>query len=66
MVAMLSVVALTAMLNAWVAVCGVVELSLTVTVKLDVPAAVGDPEITPLEGSRLRPAGREPDVMDHV
>jgi hypothetical protein len=39
-------------------------LSTTLTEKLDVPLALGVPEITPAD-ERLRPAGREPDAIDH-
>ena len=41
-------------------------LSLTVALKLDVPLAVGVPEITPVVAARLSPAGRLPEVIDHV
>jgi len=40
--------------------------SLTVIVKLDVPPAVGVPEITPVEAFRLNPAGSAPELTDHV
>ena len=40
-------------------------LSLTCTVKLEVPAAVGVPLIVPLAESE-RPAGSEPVVVDQV
>jgi hypothetical protein len=39
-------------------------LSLTDAVKLNVPLAVGVPEIKPVDAVRLRPAGREPEVID--
>ena len=39
--------------------------SVTLTVKLDVPEAVGGPEITP-ELLRLRPAGSEPLARAHA
>jgi hypothetical protein len=42
------------------------ELSATATVKLPVPAVVGVPLMTPVAGSMDRPAGREPELMDHV
>ena len=42
------------------------DVSVTVTVKLDVPAEVGAPEITPLVPIRLRPAGRPPELTAHV
>jgi len=44
---------------------GVVE-SVTVTVKSEVPAAVGVPVMIPVESSRLKPAGSVPVVTDHV
>lgn len=40
--------------------------SVTFTVKLLVPVAVGFPEIRPVDEPRVRPAGRLPDVMDHA
>lgn len=43
-----------------------VPLSLTVAVKLDVPLAVGVPEMIPVVASRLRPAGRLPAVIDQM
>jgi hypothetical protein len=43
---------------------GVAE-SVTVTVKLNVPAAVGEPEIVP-EPLKVRPVGREPEVTAQV
>jgi hypothetical protein len=48
-----------------VAVCAGDPLSDTDTVKLELPAAVGVPEITPAL-DRDSPAGRLPDVTDHV
>jgi hypothetical protein len=36
--------------------------SVTATPKLVLPVLVGVPEITPVEASRLSPAGREPEV----
>ena len=39
--------------------------SVTLTVKVDVPVAVGVPEMPP-ELFRLRPAGSEPPERDHV
>ena len=41
-------------------------LSLTVAVKLAVPLAVGVPEICPLVAAKVNPAGRLPEVIDHV
>jgi hypothetical protein len=46
-------------------VCAGVLESLTVIVKLVVPVAVGLPEMMPLAGLRVRPAGRLP-VTDQV
>jgi hypothetical protein len=40
--------------------------SVTWTVKLLVPAVVGVPEITPVAGLRLSPAGRLPTVIAHA
>jgi hypothetical protein len=40
--------------------------SVTCTVKLEVPVAVGVPVMAPLEALRLSPPGREPDVSDQV
>ena len=40
--------------------------SITFTVKSDWPAVVGEPEITPVEGSRLSPAASVPVATDHV
>jgi hypothetical protein len=37
-----------------------------VAVKLDVPVAVGVPEIAPVVDDRVRPAGRLPEVTDQV
>jgi len=36
------------------------------TVKENVPIAVGVPEITPVPSFRLKPAGRVPVAIDHV
>ena len=46
-------------------VCTGLPLSLTATVKFDVPLAVGVPEMTPVVAVRVNPAGRPPDVIDH-
>ena len=40
--------------------------SVTCTVKLNVPAALGVPEIVPLELPSVSPVGSEPDTMLHV
>jgi len=37
--------------------------SVTLTVKLEVPAVVGVPEIAPVAAVSVRPAGSEPEVM---
>lgn len=42
------------------------RLSFTWTVKFDVPFAVGIPEINPVPGEMLRPAGKLPAEMLHV
>jgi hypothetical protein len=47
------------------AVCAGDELSVTVTVKLDVPVVVGFPEITPALDMES-PAGRLPEVTDQL
>lgn len=41
-------------------------LSVTVAVKLEVPVAVGVPEIVPLVAARVNPVGRLPELIDHV
>lgn len=46
------------MLSCCVADCGVGAESMTFTVKVFEPALVGVPEITPVLGSSVRPAGR--------
>ena len=40
--------------------------SVTLTVKLEVPADVGFPAMAPVAGVRVRPAGRVPEVMLQV
>jgi hypothetical protein len=47
-------------------VCAGLLESLADTVKLAVPVAVGVPEMIPVDGARLNPAGRLPALMDHV
>lgn len=47
-------------------VCAGLPASATVTVKLNVPVAVGVPEMTPVVAARLRPVGRLPEVKDQV
>jgi hypothetical protein len=41
-------------------------LSVTVVVKVEVPVAVGVPEMVPVVAARVRPAGRLPELIDHV
>jgi hypothetical protein len=41
-------------------------LSVTFTVKENVPATVGVPLITPVDDAKVRPAGKLPDVIDHA
>ena len=52
------------MLSACVAVCDVA--SVTLTVKLLVPASVGVPEITPVVAANVRPEGSDPEARDHA
>jgi hypothetical protein len=40
--------------------------SVTCTVKLEVPADVGVPEIAPVDGASINPAGSEPTVSAHA
>jgi hypothetical protein len=47
-------------------VCAGLSASATVAVKLDVPLAVGVPEIRPVLEAKLSPAGRLPEVMDQA
>jgi hypothetical protein len=47
-------------------VCAGFSASATVAVRLAVPAAVGVPEIIPVDDTRLSPAGRLPELIDHV
>ena len=58
-------VPVTTMLNCFSADFGGVKLSATLTVKLEVPVAVGLPEMVP-ELLKLRPAGRLPEETDQV
>jgi hypothetical protein len=52
------------MLKDFVAV--LLAASLTCTVNDAVAAVVGMPEITPVDATRLSPAGNEPELIDHV
>ena len=63
---MVSPAADTVMLRAADLVCAGLLLSVTETVKLEVPEAVGVPEMTPVEGASVTPAGRLPAVTDQV
>jgi hypothetical protein len=47
-------------------VCTGLDESATLKVKLVLPLAVGVPEMVPVVGARLRPAGSEPLVMDQM
>jgi hypothetical protein len=47
-------------------VCAGSPVSLTVTVKVDTPLAVGVPEIVPVVEASVSPAGRLPEVTDQV
>ena len=49
-----------------VAVCADEAESLTVTVTVKLPLAVGVPETTPVAAPRFRPAGRLPPLIDQV
>ena len=53
-------------LNAWLALSAGVLESLAVTVKLEIPAAEGVPEMAPLEELRVKLAGNEPCVTLQV
>jgi hypothetical protein len=46
--------------------CAGLSASVTVAVKLDVPLVVGVPEIKPVLGTRLNPAGRLPEAIAQV
>ncbi len=56
--------AVTVMLSACVAVCD--AASVTLTVKLLVPAVVGTPEMIPLAAASARPTGKLPEEIDQV
>jgi hypothetical protein len=53
----------TAMLKLADAVVAGEPESVTLTVKLEVPAVVGIPEIVPVDAVRVRPAGNAPEVI---
>jgi hypothetical protein len=63
---MLSGAGLMTIPKAFVAVAGAAALSLTSTVKLELPTAVGVPPIAPVDASKDKPAGSEPALTDHV
>jgi hypothetical protein len=46
--------------------CAGLPLSVTVTVKVDIPDELGVPEITPVVAARVNPDGRVPEVIDQV
>jgi hypothetical protein len=48
------------------AVCVGLLLSVTVVVKIELPVLVDVPEIVPVDGVRTSPAGKLPEVIDHV
>jgi hypothetical protein len=58
--------AATASTKVLVADCAVLAESLTVTSKVTFPETVGVPEIVPVDGAMVRPAGSLPDEMDQV
>jgi hypothetical protein len=59
--------AATTMESAWVAVFAVGEAeSVTMAVKFAVPAVVGVPDMTPVAGVRVRPAGSVPTDTDQL
>ena len=47
-------------------VCTGLLLSVTLTVKVNAPLAVGVPDITPSEAARPKPAGKLPEVIDQM
>ncbi len=47
-------------------VCTGSLLSLTVTVKVEIPLVVGVPAIVPVVAPNVNPAGNVPDVIDQV
>ena len=56
--------AVMAILRACVAVCAGLPESVALTVKVNVPAAEGVPEITPVVLPRVRPVGSDPAETD--
>ena len=61
-----SVVGLTRIAAVADLVCAGLLLSVTVTVKVEDPLAVGVPEIIPVDDARVTPAGRLPELIDQV
>jgi hypothetical protein len=56
----------TAIVSDAVTLKGILLESMALTVKLDVPAAVGVPVMAPFDAPRLSPAGSEPVAMLHT
>ena len=56
----------TAIEKDWLAVCAGELESVTFSVKEEVPLAVGDPLIVPVDAPSANPAGNVPLVSDHV
>jgi len=54
------------MLKLLASVFGGVSESATLTVKLNVPSAVGVPKMAPVFELRLKPGGRLPDIIDQL
>jgi hypothetical protein len=48
------------------AACVGLPLSVTVAVNVDIPLAIGTPEIVPADDARVRPWGSLPEVIDHT
>jgi hypothetical protein len=64
--ASVSVVGLTRIAAVADLVCAGLLLSVTVTVKVEDPLAVGVPAIIPVDDARVTPAGRLPELIDQV
>ena len=56
----------TAIVKVAAAVAAGLAESVTVTVNVLVPGAAGVPVMVPVDGSRVRPAGRDPLLSDQV
>ena len=65
-VARMSGVAVTAIVIGADLACAGEPASVTVAVKVDVPLAVGMPEMMPVAAEMERPAGRLPETIDQV